>query len=208
VALIDKATDNSDHVSSSGLFGDNYRVARSVRFVSASSVPPYPANRDGWSYRSRAGQAARPDDRFGAFFLDLVICSAPVIVVVLYGMGEAFQSYQVQRDDGSWQTIGDPGSTYDKVLLIVFLANLLLAILVYPLCFIAARGATIGMQIVNIKVVDAATRERVAFRQVVVRQTLFSLCPPLLALTVLLDRSDLHRGWHDRAARDVVIRTR
>jgi uncharacterized RDD family membrane protein YckC len=95
------------------------------------------------------------------------------------------------------------------------LAATLGSVLVYEWLMLAYKGATLGKMAVGIKVVNQVTGQILSFGSAFVRPLVplaASVFCVLLALLVylspLFDGSGRLRGWHDKAADDVVIKVR
>ncbi|WP_205844267.1 RDD family protein [Mycolicibacterium sp. GF69] len=103
------------------------------------------------------------------------------------------------------------GSTLFVLTTILALAFILL----YEWLFVAFLGATVGKMAVGIKVVDQFTGAVIGIGPAFVRQVipfvgaLILLVGALLVyLSPLFDSSGRMQGWHDKAARDLVIAVR
>jgi uncharacterized RDD family membrane protein YckC len=149
-----------------------------------------------------SGRPAHIVTRFQAFMLDRVLTAVPFFVVLGYGLAESVGSYQVQGGDGTWRTVGNPGTAWN----ITMLATIFVLLFLYPACFIAVTGSTIGMRILGTNVVDVATGRRIGFARAFVRQALLCIFAPT-ALSAMSKRNR-RRGWHDRLAGDLVVATR
>ena len=87
--------------------------------------------------------------------------------------------------------------------------------LVYESLMLAYKGATLGKMALGIKVVNHVTGQRLSLGSAFVRPlvplaaSVFCFLLALLVyVSVLFDSSGCLRGWHDKAADDVVIRVR
>jgi uncharacterized RDD family membrane protein YckC len=87
--------------------------------------------------------------------------------------------------------------------------------LVYEWLMLAYKGATLGKMALGIKVVNQVTGQLLGFGSAFVRplvplaaNVFCSLLAVLVYLSPLFDRSGRLRGWHDKAADDVVIKVR
>lgn len=87
--------------------------------------------------------------------------------------------------------------------------------LVYEWLMLAYKGATLGKMALGIKVVNQGTGQFLSFGSAFVRplvplaaSVFCSLLALLVYLSPLFDRSGRLRGWHDKAADDVVIKVR
>ncbi|WP_202931635.1 RDD family protein [Mycobacterium neumannii] len=136
--------------------------------------------------------------RLAARSIDFVF--VVVILVVLRAIAGAF--YQISSG------IGNVIFVLTGILALAF-------ILLYEWLFIAFRGATVGKMAVGIKVVDQYTGAVIGIGPAFVRQVipfvgaLILLVGALLVyLSPLFDSSGRMQGWHDKAARDLVIGVR
>ncbi|BBZ41176.1 RDD family protein [Mycobacterium conspicuum] len=99
--------------------------------------------------------------------------------------------------------------------LLVAVAGTAVSGLVYEWLMLAYTGATLGKMAVGIKVVNSGTGQILSFGSAFVRplvplaaSVFCSLLGLLVYVSPLFDRSGRLRGWHDRAADDVVIKVR
>jgi uncharacterized RDD family membrane protein YckC len=87
--------------------------------------------------------------------------------------------------------------------------------LVYEWLMVAYKGATLGKMALGIKVVNQVTGQLLSLGSAFVRplvplaaSVFCSLLALLVYLSPLFDKSGRLRGWHDKAADDVVIKVR
>lgn len=99
--------------------------------------------------------------------------------------------------------------------LLLALAGTAVSGLVYEWLMLAYKGATLGKMALGIKVVNSGTGHHLSFGSAFVRplvplaaSVFCNLLGLLVYISPLFDRSGRLRGWHDRAADDVVIKVR
>jgi uncharacterized RDD family membrane protein YckC len=129
--------------------------------------------------------------RLGGAVIDQVALSIPLVAVVLLGLG------------GSRA----PGSAWDLVSTVALICWVVAALL-YSVVG-NGEGQTLGKRVVGIVVVDLTTGAPIGYERALVRAVVLLLMglPCCLGLvSVVSARSDRHRGWHDHAARSVVVR--
>lgn len=166
----------------------------------------------GWA-RLASGQTvelARPIERLGARTLDAVIVTAPAGVWAFIQGGDA-----LEVDDGTNIT------TLGALVLAAFGAFLLTALVnvVYEVVPTAVWGQTLGKRILGIKVVDVASGGVPGWRKSLGRWAVLVL--PLavpyvqipgalffLLCVLTIGHEPCYRGWHDKAARTLVVTSR
>jgi uncharacterized RDD family membrane protein YckC len=131
-----------------------------------------------------------------------------VIVVAL-----ASSTSQTVTDNQGHTTSGPSGLGPLGYLLALALA--LGSGLVYEWLMLAFKGATLGKMALGIKVVDQSTGQMLSFGSAFVRplvplaaSVFCSVLVLLVYVSAVFDRSGRLRGWHDKAADDVVIKVR
>jgi uncharacterized RDD family membrane protein YckC len=160
-------------------------VAADEALPVASRWPSAPPASD--EVRYPFGRPATMPSRLAAKVLDALIVGLPLgVVLVVLG--------------------GDDSPTSLNVMTIV----ITVATLIYEALFLAFRGATPGKRACGIAVVDERTGHRLSVGRAFLRAIVQGLSNYVFlagAWSPLLDRP-LLRGWHDKAAGDIVVSTR
>ncbi|MCW2525181.1 MAG: hypothetical protein JWM76_41 [Pseudonocardiales bacterium] len=134
-----------------------------------------------------AGGPATMRDRFLAKIIDGLVIVLPFAILLAWAMSAENKGVQT------------------PISLAAFVANL-----AYETYFIAYKGATIGKRIRGIRVVDELTGGRLSPGRALLRSFMQYFSNYVLLASwwsPFLDRPKL-RGWHDKAAKDVVITDR
>ena len=136
---------------------------------------------------------------------DFVIVGVVIVILLAVGLGSLA---------GSSDANGNPGS----IGIASFLSTLLLILVValaYEVVLVAIRGATLGKQLVGIKVVRSADGAIPGWGPSLVRWVIpaaASFICGLLELVVyssfLFDSTGRMQGWHDKAAGTLVVSSR
>jgi len=136
---------------------------------------------------------------------DVVIVGVVIVILLAVGLGSLA---------GSSDANGNPGS----IGIASFLSTLLLILVValaYEVVLVAIRGATLGKQLVGIKVVRSADGAIPGWGPSLVRWVVpaaASFICGLLELVVyssfLFDSTGRMQGWHDKAAGTLVVSSR
>ncbi|HEY0237062.1 MAG TPA: RDD family protein [Friedmanniella sp.] len=129
--------------------------------------------------------------RLCAAVIDEVVLTVPLVAVLLLGVRAT------RTPGGGWGLV----STLALLCWIV-------AVLLYAVVG-GGEGQTPGKRVLGILVVDDATGTPIGYERALVRSLVLVLMvlPCCLGLlSVVSNRSDRHRGWHDRAAGSVVVR--
>ncbi|WP_062391687.1 RDD family protein [Gordonia phthalatica] len=103
------------------------------------------------------------------------------------------------------------GYTFSWIFLIIVVG--MLCGVLYEWLMIGLAGATLGKMAMRLTVVDEVTGRPIGLGAALIRPLIpflsFFICFPLGVLVVYLspvfDDSDQRRGWHDKAAKDIVI---
>jgi uncharacterized RDD family membrane protein YckC len=141
-----------------------------------------------------AATSARPAPvwaRLGAAVIDQGILSLPLVAVLLLGLRAS------RTPGGAWDLVS-------TLALICWVVGALLYSVVG-----GGEGQTLGKRVTGIVVVDLVTGRPIGYERALVRSVvlLVMVLPGCLGLlSVVTPGSDRHRGWHDRAARSVVVR--
>lgn len=168
-----------------------------------SSMPPAPESGYGPPTHA-AGQYADMGKRFLARLIDGVILSVPLLILyfILFAVASS------DADDGS------TGALTGGALIIFYLIAVL-GPLAYEVGLIATRGATIGKQIMGVKVVREADGQvpggGPAFLRWLIPFVGSFVCgigTLIVYLSPFFDNSGKRQGWHDKVAKTVVISTK
>lgn len=165
--------------------------------INPTPAPPAPPAR-----ALPVGQVPAVPASLGARF---VACLLDALVLIVPGMvlGLLLQISGVDTDGYGYS---DSLSPVEFVFLILALAWYLLVI-VYPI-WGWARGQTLGMRAMHIRLVGENDMRSVGFGPAIVRWLMLVLMgmPCYLGyLSILLDRSGYYRGWNDQVARTRMI---
>ncbi len=147
---------------------------------------------------SGAAPAATIGRRVGAFAIDIGVAwvigavLVGIVVGIIFGVGPA------------WQRDGLAAMILFSYLGIGFL--LFAWWLVYS-AMQGSRGGSIGQRIVGLRLHDAASAGPIGFWRAILRNLVFSLAASIVVgyFTPLFDSSGRRQGWHDMAARAVVV---
>jgi uncharacterized RDD family membrane protein YckC len=151
--------------------------------------------------------------RLVARLVDLVILSVPVLVVVLALVVPPLATADTDPVTDELVLSDGQQTTLAIGIVLSVLTAIVLPVL-YEVGLTAVRGATIGKQLLGLKVVDIDTGGLIGWGRSFVRwvipfvASLVCLGQLVVYLSCLWDGAKINRGWHDLAARDVVIRTR
>jgi uncharacterized RDD family membrane protein YckC len=136
-----------------------------------------------------------------------------IFFAIFLVIGAAVVSSSTVTDYHGHTTFGHFGLEMPGFLLAV--AAALGSGLVYEWLMLAYKGATLGKMALGIKVVNQVTGQSLGFGSAFVRplvpivaSVFGALLALLVYLSVLFDKSGRLRGWHDKAADDVVIKVR
>ncbi len=151
------------------------------------------------------GQPADMGKRFLAAILDIVIIGIPLgILYAILAAAIVTSGSCGVRSDGRYSCVSESG------LGVLYFIEIVLG--VGLLCLFAyltgiRSGQTPGMAIIGTKIVDRSNGQLIGFGRALLRQFLYGICI-IVALSSFFDSSPLHQGWHDKAANDIVIRTK
>jgi uncharacterized RDD family membrane protein YckC len=84
----------------------------------------------------------------------------------------------------------------------------ILAALAYELYFTGVKGATIGKQVMKIRVVDSRSGQPIGVGRAFIRYLVLGITGELCTLgywSPFFDGTKRKQGWHDKAARDFVV---
>ncbi|MBW9109797.1 RDD family protein [Microbacterium ureisolvens] len=145
-----------------------------------------------------AAPAATIARRVGAFAIDIGVAwviggvLVGAVVGIMLGVGPA-------ADRGALAATILLGYTGIALLLFVWW-------LVYS-AMQGSRGGSIGQRILGLRLQDAASGAPIGFWRAILRNIVFSLAASIVVgyLTPLFDTSGRRQGWHDMAARAVVV---
>jgi uncharacterized RDD family membrane protein YckC len=136
-----------------------------------------------------------------------------IFYAIFLVIGAALVSSSAVTDFHGHTTILHSGLEMSGLLLA--LAAALGSGLIYEWLMLAYKGATLGKMALGIKVVNQVTGQSLSFGSAFVRplvpivaSVFCSLLALLVYLSALFDKSGRLRGWHDKAADDVVIKVR
>lgn len=169
-------------------------------------APPYgaaPGYGDPYGgYPGGAGTPASMGKRLGARLLDIVIIGIPMTVLYVVLIVPAFMA----------AANGDAPGAYPTGGMIMFYLILLIASIGYEAGMIATRGATLGKQLLGIKVVDEATGNIPGWGPAILRWLIPTLggfvCGIgtwVVYLSPFFDATRRNQGWHDKVAKTLVI---
>jgi uncharacterized RDD family membrane protein YckC len=160
-----------------------------------SAPPPGPA--------FGSGQYADLGKRFLARLLDIVIVGVPLAILYFILVAVAVND----SDDGAGAATGGA--------LIIFYVIAVAGPLAYEVGMIATRGATIGKQVIGVKVVREADGQvpggGPAFLRWLIPFVGGFVCgigQLIVYLSPFFDNSGKRQGWHDKVAKTVVIATK
>ncbi len=132
------------------------------------------------------GSVAGMGSRFGAFVIDVIILAVVDVILRLLFSGS------------------DSGQAFSGLLQLVLGFG-------YFGYFIGVRQQTLGMRVVNIRVVDANTGAAIGVGRALLRYLVQSLTGLLCLVgyfSPFFDGTKRNQGWHDKAASDLVVNTR
>jgi uncharacterized RDD family membrane protein YckC len=168
-------------------------------------APQYPGGPNAYGMGGPAvGQPADVGKRLVAAILDGLIFGIPFGII--YGILAAVvisNANCTTDENGFTSCSGTSGA--GAVGLLVFALGIGIFLLIAFL--IGSRGQTPGMSIMGTKVVDSQTAQPIGFGRALLRQFLYGICI-IVAFSAFFDSSPLHQGWHDKAANDLVVRTK
>jgi uncharacterized RDD family membrane protein YckC len=162
---------------------------------------PYVAPAGGFYAAPAQPMLASVGARFGAYLLDGLILMVGVIAVMLvFGLLIALLpgvGFSGGRPTGYSFLATILAFTYYAAILLVTVGYIVIG---------NARGQTLGKRALGIAVVDASTGAPIGMGRSVLRYLMFAVMalPCYLGYLSIPLAAD-HRGWHDRAADDVVI---
>jgi uncharacterized RDD family membrane protein YckC len=148
-------------------------------------------------YPSHAATIGR---RVGAFAIDIGVVYAigavlvGIVVGIIFGVGPAWER--------------------DALALMILLSYVGIGILLFAwwLVYSAMQGGrgSIGQRILGLRLQDASSAAPIGFWRAVLRNIVFSLASSIVVgyFTPLFDSSGRRQGWHDMAARAVVVDVR
>lgn len=191
---------------------------------SGQQPPAYEGQAPGWgqpAYRDQGsgqpaegvGIPASMASRLGARIIDVIILSIPAFIVFTLIGGSLAGQADVDPVTGE---LLNPEDVAGQLAAIVVFAGLysLLAVL-YEVGFIGARGATPGKSVLGIKVVDEAGGGLIGWGRAFVRWLIpfvggiiCGIGQLVVYISPFFDGTGRLQGWHDKAARDLVIRTK
>lgn len=179
----------------------------------ASPYGAYPQPPAGYGYPAGGPTVASMGRRFGARVIDGVAFTVIYIILGVVGVASAFESAQ-DCDPGSVtydSCMNDAGS--DIMASVGAVVGALAVIgLLYEWLMTALVGGTLGKLAVGIRVVDAETGQKPGMGGAFVRYIIplvGSLACGIGSLLVYLspfwDKSGRQQGWHDKAAKTMVV---
>ncbi|HET8643160.1 MAG TPA: RDD family protein [Pseudonocardiaceae bacterium] len=149
-----------------------------------------------------AGQYADMGKRFLARLIDLIILF--VVFLVLFFVMTAVAG--TDTADGRFVLTGGAFWLYQVLTWLIWLG--------YEVGMIAARGATIGKQLIGVKVVRAADGQVPGGSPAFLRWLIpfigsfFCIGGLLVYVSPFFDNTGRRQGWHDKVAKTVVIATK
>jgi uncharacterized RDD family membrane protein YckC len=160
-----------------------------------------------------AGQPASMVARLGARIIDVLILSIPAFIVFALLGGSFASEAEIDPVTGDLlnpeDVLGQLGGFFLFAGLFAFLAVL------YEVGFIGARGATPGKSLLGVKVVDETDGGLIGWGRAFVRwlipfvgSLICGIGQLIVYLSPFFDGTGRLQGWHDKAARDLVIRTK
>lgn len=158
------------------------------------------------------GTIATMGDRFLARLIDGVVLGAMAFALSFIASfaGAAIVLGTTSVDP----TTGEPNTGAAMVLVLTVMAIMLIPFVLYEVLCIGLAGATLGKKAMGIKVVDLATGGRIGVGRAFVRYLLPALGVVVIVggllvyLSPFWDGENRNRGWHDKAAGDIVIKVR
>ncbi|RJQ77780.1 RDD family protein [Pseudonocardiaceae bacterium YIM PH 21723] len=140
---------------------------------------------------------------------------ARIIDSILLGIGTTILSF-VFNLNISFNLNADEGYTPFQNAQLATVSLLMGALTVaYEVVLIALRGATVGKMALGIRVVHADTGGLPGWSPAILRWAVFSLPSylcciwfPIVALSPFFDNSGRRQGWHDKAAKTLVLKAR
>ncbi len=148
--------------------------------------------------------------RLGARLIDGILVG--IVLVVLGGILFGGAATQVTVDQQTGQVTEGTGALIAAYLSYIFLA--LVLTLAYEVVLIALRGATVGKQLLGIKVVREADGQIPGWAPSALRWLIPQLgglvCgigQLVVYLSPLWDATKRNQGWHDKVAKTLVVRT-
>jgi uncharacterized RDD family membrane protein YckC len=172
-------------------------------------APPYQQPGYGYGYGFvlppapvPGGRLASMGARFGGLLLDGLIVAVPVLIIA--GATGAFRSTRTCTFDGGCTRHYDYSAGWVVDLVALVLGTLYWALLV------GLQGQTVGHRAAGIRVVDVNTGNVIGPGRAAVRSIVLSLTGAICTLGYWSPYFDSVRrqGWHDKAAKSVVIPAR
>jgi uncharacterized RDD family membrane protein YckC len=151
--------------------------------------------------------------RLGARIIDVIILSIPAFIVFTLLGGSLLG--QAEIDPVTGELLNPEDVVGQLAGFVVFTGLFLLLAVLYEVGFIGARGATPGKSVLGIKVVDEAGGGLIGWGRAFVRWLIpfvgYLVCfigQLVVYISPFFDGTGRLQGWHDKAARDLVIRTK
>lgn len=166
--------------------------------------------RTGWAELPEGGtvKLASPGARFGARVFDVVLLFVVDMAILLAAVDWAAFSDEVQEETPDFTGVF-PGTGILLVLAAIWS--------LYNIIPVALWGRTLGKRVVGIKIVDARSGEAPGWGKAVARWAIAGLPAAIpflmwigwlwwILCNVSLTWDRVHQGWHDKAARTLVIK--
>jgi uncharacterized RDD family membrane protein YckC len=142
--------------------------------------------------------------RFVAYFIDALIIAIPtgVIIGIMAGvLGASIAASNANNRAGTAAAAGASG-------LIVLLYLMALAVTWVYLVYFWSQGATLGMRVFHLRVVDASTGQNITTGKAVLRLVGFYISTFVCYIGLIWAAFDSRKqGWHDKIANTVVVKT-
>ncbi|MGH9243140.1 MAG: RDD family protein, partial [Acidimicrobiales bacterium] len=164
-----------------------------------------------------SGQQVKVADigqRFLARLLDALIVGIPFAILYFIIVAGAIASTETTFNETTGQFESDAGAGFFVVMLASVGIYIVLSVL-YEVGLIATRGATLGKQIMGVKVITEDGTDPPGWGPAFMRWLIpsvaafvCSILTILVYLSVLFDNSGRRQGWHDKVAKTLVTSTK
>jgi uncharacterized RDD family membrane protein YckC len=152
--------------------------------------------------------------RLVARIIDFCVIGIPVALLFVFVTVGALAGAPVDPVTGDLVLSDQDTAQLVIGLLLATIATVVVSIL-YEVWMTAVKGATLGKMVMGLKVVDIDTGELIGWGRSFVRWVIPTIGNVvcgfgglIVYLSAFFDSAKANRGWHDLAARDVVIDTR